>query len=73
MDDRPKELQGHVVQVTFWIDAAGKVLRVAVAPDIHDRGYSRKFVEAMVNYRFRPARGPDGFPIASTYTIDFTL
>lgn len=71
--DRPKELHGQIVKVTFWLDSAGTVKRVIVVPEIRDRGFAKKFLETLESFRFHPARGPDGFPIASTYTIDFTL
>jgi len=69
MEGAPKELQGAPLAVTFWVSATGKVLRLEVQPEIHDRGYARKFAEAMQGYEFRPARGPDGSPVADTVTV----
>ncbi len=63
----PKELRGVDLTVTFWIDDAGKVVRVAVDPPIHDRKFAQAFTETMFGYRFRPALGPDGRPVASTH------
>lgn len=66
-DNPPKELRGVELRVTFWVDEAGKVVRVAVDPRIQDRKFAQRFTESMLSYRFRPALGPGGLPIASTY------
>ena len=42
-------------------------------PEPEDRGFARKLEEVMRNYRFRPARGPDGLPVAGTITVDLTF
>jgi hypothetical protein len=67
-DNPPKELRGAQIRVTFWVDEVGKAVRVALDPPIRDRKYAEKFTETMLNYKFRPALGPDGRPVASTYT-----
>jgi protein TonB len=67
-DDPPKELRGVEIRVTFWIDPLGSVKRVAFDPPVDNRKFAGKLSEAMKNYRFRPALGPDGTPIAATYT-----
>lgn len=67
-EDLPKELRGVEIRVTFWIDAAGSVDRVAFDPPVSNRKFAGKLAETMKNYRFRPALGPDGTPIAATYT-----
>lgn len=59
----PKELRGKVIRVTFWVNAAGKVQKVETDPEIRDRGYAKKFFEAMMKYEFEPAQGPDGLPV----------
>ncbi len=56
------------IRVTFWVDVSGGVSRVAFDPPVDDRKFAGKLAEAMRNYRFRPALGPDGTPIAATYT-----
>jgi hypothetical protein len=71
--DAPKELKGHKISVTFWLDSAGNVKRVNITPEIPDRGFAKKFLETLESFRFHPARGLDGFPIASTFTIEITL
>jgi len=67
-DDPPKELRGVEIRVTFWVDPLGSVKRVAFDPPVDNRKFAGKLTEAMKNYRFRPALGPDGTPIAATYT-----
>jgi TonB family protein len=62
-------MRGHQVEVTFYVTAEGRVDRIAVAPEIRDGGFARKFAEAMRNYRFRPARSPAGTPIPGTTTV----
>jgi len=65
-DDPPKELRGVQLHVTFWVDETGKVVRVAVDPPINDRKFAERFTETMMNFRFHPALGPDGRPVAAT-------
>jgi len=72
-ENSPKELRGKAIRVTFWVDAAGKVQKVDLDPEIRDRGYAKKFLEAMMNYEFRPAQGPDGLPVAGKTEITITL
>ncbi|HEU5155205.1 MAG TPA: hypothetical protein VFU03_10775 [Gemmatimonadales bacterium] len=72
-ENSPKELRGKAIRVTFWVDAAGKVQKVELDPEIRDRGYAKKFLEAMMNYEFRPARDPAGLPVAGKTEITITL
>lgn len=65
--DPPKELRGIDIEVTFWILPDGTVDRVQVQPPIKDRKFAKKIDEAMRGYRFKPALGPTGTPIASTF------
>ena len=71
--EQPQGASGKAIRVTFWVDAAGKVQKVDLDPEIRDRGYAKKFLEAMMNYEFRPARGPDGLPVAGKTEITITL
>ncbi len=71
--DTPKAIRGQTFKVTFWVGADGRVDRLAIEPDIPDRDYDRKFREIMRNYRFRPARSPEGLPVAGITTIGITL
>jgi hypothetical protein len=64
----PKALRGVDLRVTFWVDETGKVVRVEIEPPIQDRKFADKFTESMLSYRFRPALGPDGRPVAATTT-----
>ncbi|MGH7499187.1 MAG: hypothetical protein ACREL3_10090 [Gemmatimonadales bacterium] len=72
-DDRPKDLRGKQVAALIWVDATGRVSRVEFDPDIRDRGYRQRLRETLQEYRFRPARGTDGFPVADTTTITLTF
>jgi periplasmic protein TonB len=67
--DYPKDMRGRRVEVTFYVAADGRVERISVAPEIRDGGFARKFEEAMRNYRFRPARSPEGTPVPGTTTV----
>lgn len=71
--DPPKALRGRDVRVTFAVDADGRVTRVSLDPDIQDREYRDRLLDAMRNYRFTPARGPDGTPVPGTYVVTVTL
>jgi len=71
--DYPRSLRGHTVAVTFWVGTDGRVERVALEPEIDDKGFSKKFSEVMKSYRFRPARSPEGTIIAGTTTVTVTF
>jgi hypothetical protein len=71
--DRPRSVQGTVVQVHFWVDAAGQVTRVEVEPRIEDAEYRRKFLDQMYQFQFTPARTLDGTPVAGHVIIPITL
>lgn len=73
MDDRPKEVRGLQVTVIFSLDATGRITHVEFKPEIRDRGYRKRLLEAMENFRWSPARGPDGFPVAATVEMPMTL
>lgn len=73
LESTPKALRGRTVRVTFWVHADGTVERITVEPAIEDRDYARKFEEAMVKYRFRPARDAEGRPTTGTLWIDVDL
>jgi protein TonB len=67
--DYPKDMRGRQVEVTFYVTADGRVERIAVAPEIRDGGFARRFADAMRNYRFRPARSPAGAAVPGTTTV----
>lgn len=71
--DYPKSLRGRTVEVTFRIDPSGKVSDIDVVPPLPDRGYARKFDEAMRGYRFLPARDPDGTAVVGIMTVEVTI
>jgi TonB family protein len=73
IDNIPRPLRGKSVEVTFYIDTQGNVTDLSVAPPIADRGYARKFDEAMRIYRFRPARDADDRVVAGVTTITVTF
>jgi hypothetical protein len=51
----------------------GRVEAVRFAPEPDDRGFAKKLEEVMRNYRFRPARGPDGTVVAGTVIVQLTF
>lgn len=67
--DQPRSLRGTSVVVTFHIDARGQVTALEVTPPIRDRGYARKFDEAMRKYEFKPARDADGRAVAGILPV----
>lgn len=69
IDNTPRALRGQQVEVTFYIDAAGAVTALQVVPPIADRGYARKFDEAMRLYRFKPARDADDRAVAGVLVM----
>lgn len=71
--DYPRGLRGQTIAVTFWVGTDGRVERVALAPDIEDKGFAKRFSEVMKSYRFRPARSPDGAIIPGTTTVSVTF
>ncbi len=71
--DYPGAMRGRTVAVTFWVNVDGRVERVELDQPIDDRGFQKKFVEVMRNYRFRPARGPDGLVVPGVTTVTVTF
>lgn len=71
--DRPASVRGKSFQVRFWVDQEGRVTRVEVSPQIPDAEYRRKFLASMYEYRFEPARRPDGTPVAAQAVVTITL
>lgn len=71
--DYPRDLRGQSVAVTFWVSAQGRVERVALEPEIDDRGFAKKFAEVMRNYKFKPARSAEGVAIAGVTTVTITF
>lgn len=69
----PKELRGKTVKVIFFITADGRVERIETQPVIADRDFYKKFSEIMLQFRFKPARAPNGDPVAAVYPIEFML
>ena len=72
VDDVPKAYRGVEIRVTFAVNATGSVERVSFDPEISDGKFRRQLRETMLDYRFYPALGPDGAPIASTYVQTIT-
>lgn len=72
VDDVPKSYRGVEIRVTFAVNTTGSVERVSFDPEISDGKFRRQLRETMLNYRFHPALGPDGAPIASTYVQTIT-
>jgi hypothetical protein len=70
--DAPKSLRGETIEITFYVDVTGTVTSLDYPP-ISNRGYARKFDEAMRVYRFKPARDPDGRAVAGLYTALVTF
>ena len=71
--DGPKKLHGKTVEVTFHVAADGRVTDISVVPPIEDRAYGRKFDVVMRDYRFTPARDPNGNPVPGVTTIAVTF
>jgi len=71
--DYPRTLRGRTIAVTFWVGTDGRVERVALAPEIEDGGFAKKFADVMKSYRFRPARSAEGKVIAGTTTVTVTF
>ena len=71
--DYPKSLRGKTVAVTFWVGTDGRVERIETVPAISDGGFAKKFADVMKNYRFRPAKSPEGTIIAGTTTVTITF
>jgi TonB family protein len=72
-DGAPDAIKGRTVRVTFFVEPDGSVRAIEVTPPLEDRGYARKVEERLESYRFRPALGPDGTPIAGRVSITFDL
>ncbi|MFN0179298.1 MAG: energy transducer TonB [Gemmatimonadales bacterium] len=71
--DVPKSMRGITISVTFLVGPEGRVESVRFVPEPDDRGFAKKLEEVMRNYRFRPARGPDGTVVAGTVMVQLTF
>ncbi len=71
--DVPKSLRGVTLAVTFLVDPVGGVEDVIITPPPSDRGFGKKLEDVMKHYRFRPARAPDGVPVAGRLTVALTF
>ncbi len=71
--DVPKSLRGVTLAVTFLVDQLGGVEEVIITPPPSDRGFGKKLEDVMKHYRFRPARAPDGVPVAGRLTVALTF
>lgn len=69
----PKELRGAELRVTWYLHETGKIARMEVDPPIKDRDFAKRFLERAGSFRFRPARSPDGTPVAGVITMTFIL
>jgi TonB family protein len=67
--DYPKALRGRTLDVTFRVDARGRVQGVDVAPPIEQRGFAKKCEETMRSYQFRPARSRAGLAVPGSITL----
>lgn len=70
---KPATVRGKSFQVRFWVNAAGRVTRVQVSPEIPDGAYRKKFLALMYEYTFEPARKLDGTPVGGETIITVTL
>lgn len=70
--DPPRSVKGDTVRVLFEVDETGRVLRIEFPPT-RDRGFNRRLLERMREWRFRPAVRPDGTPVRATYPAEFIL
>jgi len=71
--DSPKQLRGKTVEVTFTVGPDGRVIDIAVDPPISNRGYAKRFDDAMRDYEFRPARDAGGKAIQGVVMIAVTF
>jgi hypothetical protein len=69
----PKALRGKELKVTFWVTETGDVARVSESPRIEDSDFRRAFEDAMLAYRFRPARDSLGRAVAVTFDNTIVL
>lgn len=72
-EDRPEEVRGRSYQVVFTVGENGRVLDVEVSPQIADRTYRKKFIDAMRRYRFNPAVRADGTRVIGRAVQTITL
>jgi len=71
--DYPGSMRGKRFAVTFWVGTDGRVVKVAVEPEIPDGGFARRFEDVMRNYRFRPGRSAEGKAIPGTTTVNVSF
>lgn len=72
-ENRPEEVRGRSYQVIFTVGENGRVIDVEVSPQIADRTYRKKFLDAMRRYRFNPAVRADGTRVVGRAVQTITL
>jgi len=69
----PNSLKGQTVMVRFWIDASGRVTKLALETPVKDGGYRSKLLAALYEYTFEPARTRGGRKVDGQLVIPITL
>lgn len=70
---KDKNQRGTFLIVVFYVRPDGRVQRVDVNPEPHDRKYAKEFRRRMEGYVFRPARSAEGSPVAGVFRIKVGL
>jgi hypothetical protein len=65
----PPDCARGIISARFWVSASGAVSRVDVDPLPKNSDCRDELLTKLKAYKFRPARMPDGVPVASVYQI----
>ncbi len=69
----PKSLAGRKIDITFQIDANGRVLEAQLRQSTGDSKYDSRLEKSALSWRFRPARNRQGEAVKATYTVTYTI
>jgi protein TonB len=69
----PPSARGKTVVLRLTVDARGQVRGVDVTTSTGDRGFDNRLKRTASDWRFNPARQPDGKPVAAQVDISFSF
>ncbi len=71
VDDPPASIRGREFFLHFWVDARGRVTKVAIEPPIEDGAYREKLLQHVSQWIFYPARTRTGRRIAGELRVPY--
>lgn len=71
--DLAQKYRPYIGVAYFDVDEKGHATLIAVQPQARDRGWHKRLVSALQDYRFRPAVRWDGTPVRDTFPVQIEM